>query len=260
MRDSSRNPKSGAIQLRKSIIIIAILMGLLIIPQVQAQDEHQLTWGVTSDLRIRYSVTETSHYTPNDGTPLLLQESYEVVASFSSFPEIRHDLLDSLGLPTTIGLPTFVNGSDAPGAILVLPIGNWTQVQDLDSVSSFHTYYGDVLRNATYFEDESTWGRRYNYTTWRYYEYDEPTVILDCNITVTQIFSKTDGAIVIQQTITDFFSEHSDHDFGTIIETVARIAEVPTVSEEILSILIVGVGSTVVTALIAIYWFRIKKK
>jgi len=239
-------------QVRKSILVLALLAGLLLVPQVQAQDGQTLTWGVTSDMKIRYSVTETSLFTPTYGPPLYVYESYEMIAFFSYFPAIREDILDLTGLPITVGLTTFVNGSYGSPAILVVPVGNWDLLQEVDSNTIIHTGIDNVLKNATYFEDGPRWGWRYNYTSLRPYEYEE-NVFFDCNVTRTQIFSKTDGAILLDEKVIDFFSPHTSHDFGRVIRTIGRLEESSILIQDTLPLLIIGVGATAAIALAVVY-------
>ncbi|KXH70635.1 MAG: hypothetical protein AM326_12275 [Candidatus Thorarchaeota archaeon SMTZ-45] len=246
---------SGVAQLKKSIAVISILVGLLMLPQVPAQEQY-FTWGVTPDLRIRYSVTKTSYFTPPDDDNLFLHEEFEAIASFSYFPDIRPQYWDEYGVDTTIGTLTFVNGSQAPGVILVFPIGNWSLVEASDSISSFHIPTGDVLRNATYFQDERTWGRMYNYTTITYFDFD-PDVSYYCNITVTEVFSKTDGAIVLEETIWDFFWD--PYNLGRMIQTYARIDEYTILLPETQQLIIISVGVAAVVLLVSFYWLKIKR-
>jgi hypothetical protein len=155
---------------------------------------------------------------------------------------------------------TYINGSSANGGILVFPIGNWTLLQEIDNMTEYHTIIGDVLKNATYFEDDSVWGRKFNYTTFRSYEY-WPDVYFYCNMTVLEIFSKSDGAYIIQQITTNFFSEHyPDHDFGTIVRTTARIEEIYPASSADLLLIGGGLSAAIVIALIVLYWFKIRRR
>ncbi|MFW9961215.1 MAG: hypothetical protein ACFFDV_09360 [Candidatus Thorarchaeota archaeon] len=155
---------------------------------------------------------------------------------------------------------TFENGLSAGVGILVFPIGNWTLVQELNNATEYHTIVGDVLKNATYFEDDIVWGFRFNFTTLRYYEY-EPNVSLDCDVTVTEIFSKSDGVCIIEQVTTEFFSPYyPKHDFGTIVRTTAQIEDIPTESSYNLVLIGVGFSATIAIALMAIYWLKIRRQ
>ena len=143
-----------------------------------------------------------------------------------------------------------------PGSIRVRPIGNWALVQAVDSTSTITLILGgrEVLKNATYFEDEATWGLRYNYTDLRQYDYDINRSFY-CNITATQIFSKTDGAIVFQEVIWDYLSEL---DPGYAIRTYARINEYSALAIVIQQVIIVGGAFAGGAILMVFYQFKIK--
>ncbi|MBN2230271.1 MAG: hypothetical protein JW779_11845 [Candidatus Thorarchaeota archaeon] len=244
--------------MRRTIIAILVFTALLLIPQVQAQSELGLTWGVTEDTRLWYSVTETSVLTPINETPLVLFESYEGIASFSYLPTLPSTVHSQSNVPYAYGGLSNSTGSITLG-ILAFPIDNWTLVQELDNQTEYHTIFGDVYKNATYIEDDSVWGRRFNYTSLEPYEY-WPDTYMDCNVTVLQVFSKVDGAIMIQQITTDFFSEHfPEYDFGRIVQTAARIESGQSIASLDLLLIIGGVSAVIVVALVGIYWFKFRR-
>ena len=236
--------------MRKSIVILAMLVVILLTPQVHAQSSQGLTWGVSEYQNIKYRITKTSVYTPPYDSALFLHESYDAIASFSSFPEIRENLTDWRDIPYSYGMLTYLNGSDAYGAILVLPIGNWDIIQELDNQSWIHTPRDDYFKNATYFDDESEWGRTYYYDTSRYYEY-EANVSVSCIVTTTEIFSKVDGAYTLRQDIFDYY--WGDSDLGTVIKTTERVGVVLAIPSGVFNLLVIGtIGIGVM--IVIVYW------
>ncbi len=168
--------------MRKKIFSFLLLLGFFLIPTALAANSQGLTWGVTEEQEIQY----TLHVVLDVSTPYTttMDETYTIIYTIQHLPTIPDSVDSTMQLVYATGSMTFENGStiaslpvsSVPVSFLVLPIGNWDHLDTIFKESASGSPY-----EITWTNDLSNWG--FSYTT-----------DMMGDVTMTLLFSKSDGA------------------------------------------------------------------
>lgn len=237
------------------VILVALLFGMALIPPIDCQNSDGLTWGVTEDQTFRFLISTTSIYTP----PLPISELYQydshVVSRVISYlPNIPTAITNWTEIPYLSLVPYFIDFWIVSRNYDVLPVGNWTLLQNLDSSSWLRRYNNQdlIFKNASYFENSTCWGYQFSYNTSGAYKVEE-NVSLDCTVIQAKLFSKIDGVLIFRHTSLQFYEEAwGTYNFGRIVETAVRIEKSP-VQDNTIFILVGGGSLVAIILVISIY-------
>ncbi|MGY5880967.1 MAG: hypothetical protein RTV31_11995 [Candidatus Thorarchaeota archaeon] len=228
---------------------------MILIPLTDCQNSDGLTWGVTEGQEFRYHIVKTSIYRPPPPLSDLHQfESHELSITVPQLPTIPSTLTNYTDLPRVGLVPYIIDFRIASGDSDVLPVGDWTLLQDLDSERWLRRYNSQdlIFKNASYFENSTCWGYSFSYNTMGAYEV-EANVSMDCTVMQTKIFNKIDGVLIFRHTSLQFYADNwGSYDFGRIVETAVRIESNPEPDNTIF--LILGGGSIVAIVLIILVY------
>ncbi len=212
--------------MKKSIISLIVLLSILLIPGVLAQNSQGLTWSVIEGQEIYYEVTKSGSCYPLFSDPVFLDESFIAKVTLEYLEDIPPTLTNWTEIPYAIGSLVFENGSTASiisGVSFAMPIGNWILLQEIHNDSKIHLWDGYKFMNATYFDNSSFWGFMYSYNA--YVNIDlipgGPTPTMNCTITNTMLYAKADGVLASSQLTLQYYNGLLDA--GTVVQTLNRI-------------------------------------
>ena len=239
-------------------ILLVLLFGMILIPLTDCQNSDGLTWGVTEGQEFRYHIVKTSIYRPPPPLSDLHQfESHESSITIPQLPTIPSTITNYTEVPQVLLVPYSIDFWVASGDSDVLPVGDWTLLQNFDSERWLRRYSSQdmIFKNASYFENSTCWGYSFSYNTTGAYEVEE-NVSLDCTVMQTKLFSKTDGMLIFRHTSVQFYDDDwGTYDFGCIVETAMRIEDSPVPDNTIF--LLLG-GGSIVAIILIISVFKIR--
>ncbi|TFF91298.1 hypothetical protein EU545_04630 [Candidatus Thorarchaeota archaeon] len=246
-----------------SLLALLVLV-MTALPMADCQQSQGLSWGVTEGEALSWEIVKTSVYTPvysDDISDRYLYESQDAARTVGTLPGMSSVVDNYTEIPSISGVPFLTDFRVATPEPDILPIGNWSLLEELDRSSFLRRYSSQdtIFKNASYFENTTCWGYSFQYNSSGMYEAEE-NVSMPCTVHMTKLFSKADGVMVFRHVTLDFFGQTwPTYDFGRIVETAARIPVTPTPSDY-LPFLITGGGSVVIAVIVvAVYKFRIAK-
>ncbi len=219
--------------MRKKILPIIILLGLFLLPTALAANSQGLTWGVEAGQEIPYTLHIGLEY-ETTLTSTTMDETHQLIYTVQSLAAIPDTVDGTYGLAGASGAFSFENGSAPPSipvsvpiAYLVIPIGNWSLIDEVFKESAEGTPSLDITWIDTMFE----WGFTYTSTTMG-------------NQTLTIRFAKSDGAA-------NFISV--SYDFGAAGSALVTFSR-PGGPLDTTTLLIIGGGVAAVVVIGLVVW------
>ena len=189
------------------LIMVYLLLMIFLIPTANAASNQGFSWGVVENQILTYDVTMSSP-AKNDSFQIQVQITY-----LSEIPENLLEVDDIVPLVSTTvsftnqsgGTPDLGFEEIEVGVLFVLPVGNWSVLQEL-----FSTYF-NIIDGGSQTPNPTYWG--YNVTV------DMINPLGELNI--ESIYTKADGVL---QHLEWIFVTSGDESYHVVIE---RIAEFP---------------------------------
>ena len=189
------------------LVVVYLVLMIFLIPTAYAASNQGFRWGVVENQILTYDVTMSSSV-KNDTFQIQVQ-----ITDLSEIPENLLEVNDIMPLVSTT--VSFANQSSGTpdlgfeeievGVLFVLPVGNWSVLQEL-----FSTYF-NIIDGGSQTPNPTYWG--YNVTV------DMMNPLGELNI--ESIYTKADGVL---QHFEWIFVTSGDESYHVVID---RIAEFP---------------------------------
>ena len=222
--------------MKNKIFTVLFLVGFILIPSVLAANNQGLVWGVEEGQEIQYNlhismIMETTFFTTT------IDETEQIMYTIQSLPDIPTEVTAMGGFPFPTGTLTYANGSTIgslpitlPLAMLIIPVGNWTLIDELYKESAESS-----LTGVTWINDASYWGFQYSMET----GYPE-----EMSMSATIKFSKADGVLALVSTSADM------GEMGSTEMSLTRVGG----PLDTTTLLIIGGGAAVVLIIGVAFW------
>ena len=189
------------------LVVVYLVLMIFLIPTAYAASNQGFRWGVVENQILTYDVTMSSSV-KNDTFQIQVQ-----ITDLSEIPENLLEVNDIMPLVSTtvsfanqsIGTPDLGFEEIEVGVLFVLPVGNWSVLQEL-----FSTYF-NIIDGGSQTPNPTYWG--YNVTV------DMMNPLGELNI--ESIYTKADGVL---QHFEWIFVTSGDESYHVVID---RIAEFP---------------------------------
>lgn len=218
--------------MKKTLLLAVFLFGLLFLQTASAASNQGLTWGIAEGQTFTFSVDATVEMSILTFTTST-QTAYKIIMEIGNPPEIPADIDSLLELPEVDVTFKFENGTTVAELVplsflFVVPIGNWTLIDEL-----YKDIYG-LVPGITWIDDAS------------YYGYSMAIDEIGMSYDYTLRYLKTDGFL---------YSMNIDMESSFANTTMSFVREVGL---DTMTLIVVGGGAGIAIIVIAVIVMKMR--